>query len=189
MCLAVVAASFTSCWRDIHKMGFYTQLVHICQRIRDILPAIINTAIPSSISDFIPSVPKQGTSCFKMRALFQRWGKHKLPGHPWLPPASPSPASAVCLPAVHSFALHLPDNRCDFWGVHASFSSGNSLIELEKCKDRSITNSSWAGFLWVIGKSYQGREGKGWTRVVRSSTGHRAKWGGRSLDKAKKGYK
>jgi hypothetical protein len=45
------------------------------------------------------------------------------------------PVGLVCWPAAQALLsppLNLPDNRCDFWRAHASFSSGNGLIELEK---------------------------------------------------------
>lgn len=133
-----------------------------------------------SVSDFIPSVLKQGTSCFKMRALFQHWGNTTCRVTlDCLPPAW----LAVHPPAAQVLTLHLPDNRCDFWRVHASFSPGNGLIELEKCKDRSVIKTSWAGFLLVIGKSYQGREEKGWTRLGRNSIECQAKWGERAKAK------
>lgn len=175
--LALVTAFFTSCWGHIHNVGFYAHLVCICSRIKDILSAIINVTIPSSVSDFIPSVLKQGTSCLKMRALFQHWGNtNSRVTLGCLPPALPAVPPASCT----VFTLHLPDNRCDFWRVHASFSPGNGLIESEKCKDRSVIKTSWAGFLLGIGKSYQGREEKRWTRVGRSSRGSQAKWGERA---------
>lgn len=85
---------------------------------------------------------------------FSAGGTHSAGSHsaaslqPFLPP----------LASCQVLTLHLPDNRCDFWRVHASFSPGNGLIESEKCKDRSVIKTSWAGFLLVIGKSYQ--EGK-----------------------------
>lgn len=182
---ALVTAFFTSCWGHIHSVGFYMHLVHICQRIRDLLSVITNVATLSSGSDFIPSVLKQGTSCFKMRALFQHWGNlnHLVTlGH------LPAALLALRPPAAQALTRQLPDSRCGFWRVHASFSPGNGLIESEKCKDRSVIKTSWAGFLLVIGKSYQGRVEKGWTRLGRSSMGRWAKWG-ESRDQANKGDK
>lgn len=133
-----------------------------------------------SVSDLIPSVLKQGTSCFQMRALCQHWGNMSCRVTlGCLPPALP----AVRSPAAQVPTLHLPDNRCDFWRVHASFSPGNGLIESEKCKDRSVIKTSWAGFLLVTGKNYQGREEKGWTRVGRNSVGCQAIWGERTKTK------
>ena len=139
-------------------MGYSVHLVHICQRIRDISTVITNVTILSSVSDFILSLLKQGASCFTMRALFQHWGSTNCQVTlGCLPPA----LLAARPPAAQGLTLHLPDDRCDFWRVHASFSSGNGLTESEKCKDRSVIKTSGVGSPLVIGKSYQGREVKG----------------------------
>ena len=65
---------FTSCWGHIHNVGYYKHLIHICQRIRDLLSVITNVTDLSSVSDFTLSKLKQGTSCFTMRVLFQHCG-------------------------------------------------------------------------------------------------------------------
>lgn len=95
--------------------------------------------------------PVPGQSSFLLLfcngGLFQHRREPRLPGHTPLPLSSLAcfwPAAQVWRPTPAP-APNLPDNRCDFWRVHASFSPGNGLIESEKCKNRSVIKNqlSW----------------------------------------------
>ena len=92
---------FTSCWGHIHNVGYYKHLIHICQRIRDLLSVITYVIDLSSVSDFTLSIWEQGTPCFTMRALFQHRGSTDC----WVTLGCLSPA---LLATAHQLRRFLP---------------------------------------------------------------------------------
>lgn len=131
----------------------------ICHHQCDHPPSAMTVPSPRSCLHFF--CLKAGHLLVYNGVSFSAVGReHKPPGHTRPPPAGQLHTFCSPLPApLPASAPNLPDNRCDFWRGHASFSPGNGLIELEKCKDRSVIKNQLSWVPVSHGKTLQeGRE-------------------------------